>query len=166
MSKKSSVSPTLLLLETPQEFTEQTLAAIDNARRSIRILSDKLDPMVYNQDQIVTALSAFVRQNRCAQLQILVRHSDDMIERGHRLNALIRRLPSKVVLRKITLEPANQHMAFLLADNRTLIYKNDDSYHAGFSDTNAPAEVKSLYEVFGQCWETAIEEPRLRVLHL
>lgn len=165
MSKPSSVSDALLL-ESAADFHRQSLAVIAGARRQVRILSHKLDPAVYDREDLVTALSAFVRQGRDARLQILVRDTEDMIERSHRLAALVRRLPTKVALRKLTLEPNNQNMAFLLADTRALVYKNDDDYYAGFANNNSPAQVKSLTEIFNQCWEKAVEEPRLRVLQL
>ena len=112
------------------------------------------------------ALSAFARQSREARVQILVRDTEDMIERSHRLAALVRRLPSKLALRKLVQEPTNESMAFLMADTRTLVYKNDDSHYAGFANFNTAAQVKSLREIFETCWEKAVEEPRLRVLHI
>lgn len=165
MSKPSSVSSSLLL-ESVVDFSQQSLAVIAHARRQIRILSHTLDPGVYDHPEMAEALSAFARQGRDARVQILVRDTDDLIERSHRLAALVRRLPSKLALRKLTLEPTNESMAFLLADTRALVYKNDDHHYAGFANNNAPAQVKSLREIFDACWEKAVEEPRLRVLHL
>lgn len=165
MARSSQISDALLL-ESASDFSEQLLDAIAGARRHIRILSHKLDPGVYDQPAMTEALSAFARQGRDARVQILVRDTDEMIERSHHLVALVRRLPSKLALRKLVQQPANESMAFLLADTRTLVYKNDDNIYAGFANNNTPAQVKSLREVFDFCWEKAVEEPRLRVLHI
>jgi len=155
-----------LFLTSAAEFSEQIRQSILDARRHIRILSHQLDPAIYDQPSIVEALSAFARQSREAKVKILVRDSDEIIERSHRLAALVRRLPTKLALRKLVLEPNNQSMAFALADTRTLVYQNEDGYYAGFANTNAAAQVKSLSEMFDDCWEKAQEEPRLRMLYI
>src|SRR5690606_27088691 len=67
---------------------------------------------------------------------------------------------------KLTLEPANTDMAFMLCDTIGLLYKNDDLDYRGFADSNAPAETKRLRDIFDYLWQYAETEPRLQQLHI
>lgn len=166
MARVSQVSDQLILLESLDDFIEHSLAITQNARRRIYLLSDSLDPMLYDRDDMTSALSQFARRSRNCDLRILVRNTDDMIERGHRLARLHQRLTSKVLIRQLTIEPNNTQMAFICADSDQLVYKNDDQVHQGFANYAGASEVKALTEEFIRIWEYAREIPELRSLYL
>ncbi|MDO3388755.1 hypothetical protein QWI17_23110 [Gilvimarinus sp. SDUM040013] len=166
MSRVSQSSKQLILLESLDDLVEHSIAVIEKARRRIFLLSDTLDPHLYDRDDMTTALSAFARRSRNSDLRMLVRDSDDLVERGHRLARLHQRLSTKVKLRIMTIEPGNSQMAYLLADSNLLVYKNDDMVHQGFANYAAGSEVKPIAEEFLRIWEFANEIPDLRTLHL
>jgi len=166
MSTISSVSPDLFLLDSITDFQEHSLKLLNQARRNIAILSRDLDEAVYGNDEFIEALSHFVRSSRSAQVQVLVKNTKPAIESGHSLTKLHQRLSSKVLLRKLTLEPANTDMGFMLCDTAGLLYKNDDGVYQGFANYNAAVEVKRFREVFDYLWQYAEAEVELQVLHL
>lgn len=164
----SSISDTSdnLLLNNLEDFQQQTLTLVGETRRHLAILSRSLDAPLYDSEEFAAAVSRLARSSRYAQVQILVKETDTIIERGHRLARLSQRLSSKVALRKLTLEPTNADMAFMLCDSSALLYKNDDLIYRGFVDKKAAAEVKRLREIFDYLWQYAEAEPRLQQLHL
>ncbi|MDO3382047.1 DUF7931 domain-containing protein [Gilvimarinus algae] len=166
MSRPSATSDQLILLDSPDDFVTHTLSVVRSAKRKIALLSDCLDPYLYNREELTQALSAFARRSKSSELRILVRHTDELIEKGHLLARLHQRLSSKVQLRKIAVEPSNTHMAFLCADTDHVVYKNDDRVYQGFANYAAASEVRSLTEEFNRVWEFAQEDPGLRTLHL
>ena len=166
MNRKSDSSDSLYLFDSLEHCLEHTLNLIAKARRKLYILSHQLDPLIYDRDDVATALSKFARRARDCQVHILVRDTEDMLERGHRLARLHQRLPSKVQLRKLTIEPNNQLMGFIAADRDLLVYKNDDTQPAGFANYRAAQEVKSLTDEYQRIWQHAIPEPGLRLLNL
>jgi hypothetical protein len=155
-----------LLLNDLVDFQQQALMLVGATRRNLAILSRTLDAPLYDSEEFAAAISALARSSRYAQVQILVKDTAPIIERGHRLARLAQRLSTKVSLRKLTLEPANTDMAFMLCDNSGLLYKNDDLVYRGLADKKAHAEVKRLREIFDYLWQHAEAEPRLQQLHL
>jgi hypothetical protein len=166
MSEVSSACPDLLLLSSLQDFQAQSLPLLQQARRTIAILSRELDEAVYGSDEFVHALSTFVRSSRYAQVQILVKNTKPIIDTGHKLAKMQQRLSSKILLRKLTLAPDNSDMGFMLGDKNALLYKNDDRIYRGFANFNAAAEVKQFRELFDYLWQYSEAEPELQVLNL
>lgn len=166
MSTPSQHSDTLFLLEGLTDFQEHARLLLGHTRRQLTILSRTLDAPVYDTPAFVSAVSELARSSRSAQIQILVRDTEPLIERGHKLARLAQRLSSKITLRKMTLEPENGEMAFMLCDGNGLLYKNDDFDYRGFADSRAAPEVKRLREIFDYLWQYAEPEPRLQQLHI
>ena len=166
MSTPSSVSDKLLILDSAGDFIEHTDRVLADARRGVNILSHKLDPQVLDRDELATHLARLATRAREARVRILVRDPRDMIERGHRLLRLAQKLPSKVSIRKIGVEPDDTHMGFVTADTSRLVFKNADSHYAGFVDYQGARQIKALIERFNHCWEHAEDDPNLRQLTL
>jgi len=166
MSKISSVSPNLFLLNSVQDFQAQSLNLLNQSRRKIAILSSELDEEIYGSDEFIHTISSFVRASRYAQVQILVKHTKPIIDTGHKLAKLHQRLSSKILFRKLTVEPNNAEMGFMLCDTNALLYKNDDKVYLGFANFDAAVEVKRFREVFDYVWQYAEPEPELQMLHI
>lgn len=166
MSEVSSVSPHLFLLDSVLDFETHALTLITQARRNIAILSKDLDETIYGSNNIVEALSAFARSSRNAQVQILVKDTKPLIETGHKLAKLHQRLSSKIQLRKLTVEPDNTDMGFMLCDTNALLYKNDDAFYKGFANFDAAVEVRRLRDTFDYVWQYGEPEPELQVLNI
>ena len=166
MSKVSEASPDLLLLEGISDFQEQALTLIAQARRNIAILSSNLDAQIYGSSEFVDAISQLARSSRNAQIQILVKDTKPLVESGHKLAKLSQRLSSKIILRKLTVEPDDKDMAFMLCDGSALLYKNDDTLYKGFANYSAAVEVKRLRETFDYIWQYGELDPELQVLNI
>lgn len=166
MPKPSIVSDQLLLLESSEDFREQITRICANARRHIDIFSHNLDYPVYNHADTVDAISQMARAHPQALVRILVRDTRPLVENSHRLVRLSQRMPSKIQVRKLTEEPDNTEMAFVLCDRDQLIYKNDDSEYRGFVNYAAAPEVQALRDTFSRLWEPARPDPKLRILCL
>lgn len=166
MATVSETSKQLLLLDSYEDFQHQAVRLASNARRQLDILSGDLDRVVYDRPALVDAVSTMVRSHRLAKVRLLVRNTQPLIERSHGLVRLAQRLPSKVELRKLVVEPENTDMGFLLCDRHQLLYKNDEGEYRGFVNRDGAAEVRSLRETFTRIWEYAQPEPKLKVLYL
>lgn len=166
MSKVSEASSELLLLEGVSDFQEQASKLIAQACRSIAILSSDLDALVYGSTEFADVISNLARTSRNAQIQILVRDTKPLIQSGHKLAKLSQRLSSKIMLRKLGVEPDNKDMGFMLCDSSALLYKNDDSIYKGFANYSAAVEIKRLRETFDYIWQHGEADPELQVLNI
>lgn len=166
MAEQSAVCEDLWLLDGLEDFCQYSLKLGAQCHRQIAILSHELDEPVYGTSEFVQVISNFVRSSRHTQMQILVKSTRRAIESGHPLLKLTQRLSSKIQLRKITQQPNNQEMGFMLGDTRLLLYKNNDSYYRGFYNAAAAREVKPLREEFNYLWQYAETEPELQQFFL
>lgn len=166
MAEQSSASETLWLLDGATDFRTYSEQLVSQSRRSIAILTHDLDTLVYATPEFVQHLTDFVRSSRNAQVQILIKDTKPAIETGHLLVRLAQRLSSKILVRKMTVEPNNKEMGFILGDTDKLLYKNDDALHRGFFNSAAASEIKSLREEFNYLWQYGELEPEFQALHI
>jgi len=166
MAEQSRVSDQLFLLSGIDDFQSFAQDLLGRSRRTIRILSNELDPDIYGSLEFVDAISHFARSSRYALVQILVKDSKLVAGINHPLAKLHQRLPSKIELRKLTQDPSDTNMAFLLGDSDLLLFKNDDRLLAGFCNWEAAVEAKPLIDEFERLWQFGELEPDLQVLHI
>jgi predicted GNAT family N-acyltransferase len=158
--------PDYQLLTRCDEFRDQALLLCQDARRQILILSEHLDAAIYDNAALAEAFASLVRNHRQARVRILVTNINPLLERGHQLLYLARRLPSSVEIRKASPEAESQGQHFVLCDLDEVLYQQPGSDYRGHVRRHAPAEVKSLRELFDRDWNHADADPRLRRLHL
>lgn len=164
LSIQSPTSSDLFLLDCSEDFHNFALKLLTRSRRNISILSNNLDPVIFNTDEFVDAISQIARNHRYAQIQILVKDTQQLLENSHKLVKLAQRLPSKLGIRKLTIEPDDKKLGFMLCDNDGLLYKNDDAIYQGFANSNATAEVKHFRGIFDYIWQYGEAEPELQQL--
>ena len=166
MAEQSSACKTLWLLEGACDFRTYSEQLVNQSHRSIAILTQALDASVYATPNFVQQISTFARSNRNAQVHILIKDTKPAIQTGHLLTRLAQRLTSKILVRKMTVEPNNKEMAFMLGDMDKLLFKNDDALYRGFFNSAAASEIKPLREEFNYLWQYAEPEPELQQLHI
>ena len=166
MAEQSNASEHLWLLEGLMDFTEHNLALVKQSRRNIAILTKDLDAALYGSSEFVQALSDFCRANRNANVRILVKDTRTAIATGHPLVRLAQRLSSKILIRKMTVEPNNKAKGFVLFDMDKLLYKNDEGVYRGFANYAAARELKPLAEEFNYLWQYGEAEPEFQILHI
>lgn len=166
MAEQSGVSNDLWLLDGLEDFRHYALALVQQNRRSLAVLTRDLDALIYGTNEFTEALSTFSRSSRHTQIQILIKDTKPAIESGHQLIRLAQRLSSKIHVRKMTVEPNNKDMAFILGDTDKLLYKNDESVYRGFYNSSAAREVKPLREEFNYLWQYGEPEPEFQLLHI
>ena len=163
MDNANAHEASLVLLEGVEAFRERALAALRSGQRKVYLLSETLDPAVYDNDAFRDALRDLVIRDRYCRAFILVKDIQGVVERGHRLLELSRRLSSKVSMRRLTVMPRNKDEAYLIVGRHILLYKHDDRQYSGYLDPDAAPRCRSLVEEFTQLWNLYGEDhPSLR----
>lgn len=158
---------TLHQLAEPADFAEHAQSIVENSRREVALMSATLDRGVYDRPEFAAALSQLARTERNARVRILVKDIQPLVERGHLLLTLARRLSSKVSIRKLTIEPPQADRAFLIGDRDRLLYQHEEGVYQGFANYQAGPEIKPLLLLFEDLWERQSEvSPDLRRLSL
>lgn len=166
MAEQSKASKDLWLLRSANDFRDHSIKLLSSTSRQISVLSKNLDPSIYGQSQFLDLLSKLARSGSQVEIKFLVKDFKPAIESGHPLIKLAQRLSSKIQLKKLTQEPENNDMGFIICDLRGLLYQNDETVYQGFANYNAAPEIKSLREEFHYLWERAEIEKELQLLHI
>src|SRR5207244_1795501 len=85
-------------------------------QRHLRILSNSLDHELYNSNEFFEALSQLARSSRYTEIRLLIVDNRPLVQRGHVLLDLQRRLSSSIQLRRVSCEPEDIRENYLLAD--------------------------------------------------
>lgn len=153
-------------VEYPAPFDELTLALAESATRYFYILSPDLDFRVFDSSDLVDALTALARRSRQTEIRILVADPRPLVQRGHRLLALARRLPSKVQLRALAEHPEWRGETLVIRDRDGVLYKPGDSDREGFYEPDSRASTQRHLELFHDLWRHGEQSAELRNVHL
>lgn len=136
----------------PHPFAEWATALAAQASREICILSPDLDHRVFDDRDLVDALSALARRSRQSRVRILVSNYRPMIQRGHRLLALARRLPSSILLQQLDEHPDWKGETLVIKDRSGVLYKPADADKAAFCEPDSRARTERHLELFNELW--------------
>ena len=152
-------------IKTPTPFKELLLALCSSASRYVKIISPRLDHLVFDSAELSAALSALARSGGNARVDILISDSRPIIQNGHRLLNLARRLPSSVSIRKLADHPEMTGETIVLRDlNGVLFMPGDEGL--GFYNPDSRASTQPLIDKFELLWQRAQPDPEFRRLGL
>ncbi|WP_460805057.1 DUF7931 domain-containing protein [Microbulbifer agarilyticus] len=132
------------------------------SKRCLRIFSQHLTRQIYGDLAVVDALSEFARSSRYAQVEILITDSEPLLRQPHRLLPLLKRLQSRITLRKIQPSREPTDWEFAIADQRLSLTIADQIKWNGQYRSDDPVRNAKLNDVFQQHWLAARPDPALR----
>jgi predicted GNAT family N-acyltransferase len=151
-------------VQYPEPFATLAVELAITARRNLRIYSYRLDHEVFDSAELADAISELARRGRYSEIRILVSDSRPMVQRGHRLLQLSRRLSSAIAIRVLAEHPELPEATYLVRDNDGVVYKPDDIGRPGFYEPDSRASAKKFVEGFDALWRWGERDPRLRQL--
>jgi predicted GNAT family N-acyltransferase len=148
----------------PSPSDELVLNLAFRANRTIRIFSDNLDHLLFDNKDLAERLSDLARSTRDSQVQILITNSQLIQQKGHRLLELSRRLPSSVHLHLTKVPEALAGKMMVLADHDGVLYMpNINDGRVRFEPSDRPLCMR-LIEAFDRVWQRSEADPNLREL--
>ena len=137
---------------------------VRGAERSVRILSDTLDPDLFDHEALSAELSRLVRSGRQGEVRILVKDSHNLVKRSHQLATLHRRLVSSVQVRKLTQFPEHYVTNYVIVDGRGILFLPMLDDKVCFVNADDRALAKHYAEQFDELWSRSGPDPELRVM--
>lgn len=133
------------------------------ARHSLYIFSDDLDPELYDTGHFIDSVRRIVASEPNASVNVLFYSVDKLIHRGHRLIDLSRRLSSQVKLRQLS--RAYNH-AFFVADQCGVVDRRVADRFEGTASFNNPGRAAQLIAFFNSTWDISAHNMELQSLPL
>lgn len=154
-------------LAHPSEIAPVMMKFAMDGVRSVDIFSHSLSPAIYENSDLVTAISAIARRSRQSRVRILVRNPEPLHGRNRPLFNLVQRLPSRARIRVYTEGAKDPLLGFFCVDKKHLVYFNDETQWQGFARANARAESTHVLNEFEHLWlYGSFDDPNLRTLTL
>lgn len=150
----------------PSPFDTLVVTLAESAARYLYILSPHLDHVVFDNADLVSALSELARRSRQTEIRILLCDTRGLVARGHRLLTLARRIPSTVRIQTIEHHPQWRGQTVVIRDRNGLLYKPADSNSDAFYQPDSRAETQPYLELFEELWRHSEQNPELRSLSL
>ncbi len=142
------------------------LEALRHPRRNLYIYSQTLDHALFDNPDVVDALSSFARSGPPVVLRLLITDTSPITSRGHRLLELARRLDSKIEIRRVPDELAEPEASFLTWDAEGYWLMPDYRAYSAQANHRDPVQANRLAERFNYFWERSSSDPELRLLRL
>lgn len=136
------------------------------AQRGLAILTPDLEPGIYDSEPFLEIAKRLVLSKRYARIRVLISDPARTVKNGNRLVSLGRRLNTYIEFRNLHQDYSEHREAFLLADDRALLYRADGSRWEGIADRDEGQVARRYLELFDEIWsasETAKEIRQLRV---
>ncbi len=150
----------------PEPFAQLAVELCESALRQVAVLSPALDPQVFDRVELVTALSALARRGRQSEIRILVQAAGPIVQRGHRLLELVRRLPSALRIQVLPHHPEWKDETLVIRDRDGMLYKPGDSDQRGFYQPDSVAQVSQHLDHFNELWRRSAPDINFRSLPL
>ncbi|HEY6124533.1 MAG TPA: hypothetical protein VIV63_07760, partial [Steroidobacteraceae bacterium] len=121
---------------------EEMRAAVDavaaSAQRLMSIYTPDLEPDLYDQNGFLEIVKRFVLARRFAKARVLLSDSGRLLRDNNRFIAMGRRLTSCIDIRPMAGGAKQRAHAYLIADDRAIVYRVHPDRWDGVADLNNP----------------------------
>ncbi|MCU7959526.1 MAG: hypothetical protein KZQ58_05910 [gamma proteobacterium symbiont of Bathyaustriella thionipta] len=155
-----------LQLSSLSEVRDISCAMAAQCKRSLQIFSYDLDALVYDQDLFLNAVKNLILHSPLARVEILLQDNRSVIHNGHRLVELMRRVSSKIEIRKPQKDYIGQLANMLIVDHVAYVYREHFERYDATADFYAPLSIKQACDFFKRVWEQSERDSELRQLNI
>ena len=138
--------------------------AAASASRMLSIYTQDLEPEVYDQTPFLEIIKSFVLARSFAKVRVLLVDPTRVMTDSNRFIAMGRRLSSYIDIRYVASHmPQQRSCAYLIADERAIVYRLRADTWDGIADFNNPAVARLHLAEFDTVWNASAPEHALRV---
>lgn len=139
---------------------------INKAKRRLLLLNPFLDHDLFDRECVVDAISELARSAPGVEIRIIVFDTKLLVDRGHRLVELARRLDEKISIRVYREMPNAETSSFACADLDGYWLLPSYEKYDGISDLADPINNQRLTDAFRTSWEKSRQSRELRTLRI
>ena len=155
-------SETLTVLTSLGEARMAVNKAAGLAQRLISIYTPDLEPDLYDQSGFLEIIKHFVLARSFAKVRVLLVEPSRVMRDSNRFVAMGRRLSSCIDIRYVTGEAPQRASAYLIADDKAIVFRMRADTWDGIADFNNQAVAKLYLTEFDTVWNASAPEHGLR----
>ncbi len=153
---------TLTVLTSLAEVRAAVNEIAATAQRLISIYTPDLEPDLYDQTAFLEIIKHFVLTRSFSKVRVLLAEPTRVMRDSNRFVAMGRRLSSCIDIRYAPLRPRSVPRAYLIADDRAIVYRLRADSWDGVADINNPPAARAYLQEFDQVWNASSAEHGLR----
>ncbi len=153
-------------LQSREQVRAMALSLATQAQQELLLHTEAMEPEIFDQQAFLDAVSSLVRKHQNAHVWILVEDGHKVVQHGHRLIELSRRLGTNIQIRRPPVQYRNYGKTFLLCDEVGYFYRPLARRYEGIANFNDPGQAAVLKKYFMEVWEQSQAEGEMRRLHL
>ena len=154
---------TLSVLTTLPEVRAAVNEIAGNARRLISIYTPDLEPDLYDQTSFLEVIKHFVLTHSFAKVRVLLGEPTRVMRDSNRFVSMGRRLSSCIDIRYVAAQAPQRASAYLIADDRAIMYRMRADTWDGIADVNNPPVARLYLQEFDSVWNASAVDQGLRV---
>jgi hypothetical protein len=152
----------LTVLSTLAEVRAAVCQVAASAQRLISIYTPDLEPDLYDQTAFLEVIKHFVLARSFAKVRVLLAEPTRVMRDSNRFVAMGRRLSSCIDIRYVAAGARQRASAYLIADDRAIVYRMRADTWDGVADINNPPVARLYLQEFDQIWDASAPEHGLR----
>lgn len=137
---------------------------IKQCRKSLYIISRKLDPLIFSTAEFVDACKNLALHDYRSHIKVVVLEPEIVVKHDHRLLTLSHKIGSAIEFRKAHHSFANYNQCLVLADTIGYIHRGNGERYEGKANFKDQRLCKNLLKQFTDMWELATSDLNLRNL--
>jgi hypothetical protein len=153
---------TLTVLASLAEVRAAVNEVAATAQRLISIYTPDLEPDLYDQTAFLEIIKHFVLTRSFSKVRVLIAEPTRVMRESNRFVAMGRRLSSCIDIRYAAVPSSQRASAYLIADERAIVYRMRADNWEGVADINNPAAARLYLQEFDQVWTASEVERGLR----
>ena len=154
---------TLTVLTSLAEVRAAVNEIAATAQRLISIYTPDLEPDLYDQTAFLEVIKHFVLTRSFSKVRVLLAEPTRVMRDSNRFVAMGRRLSSCIDIRYVTAQAPQRASAYLIADDRAIVYRMRADTWDGIADANNPPAARLYLQEFDSIWNASTADHGLRV---
>ena len=154
---------TLTVLTSLAEVRAAVNEIAASAQRLISIYTPDLEPDLYDQTAFLEVIKHFVLTRSFSKVRVLLAEPTRVMRDSNRFVAMGRRLSSCIDIRYVTAQAPQRASAYLIADDRAIVYRMRADTWDGIADANNPPAARLYLQEFDTIWNASAADHGLRV---
>jgi hypothetical protein len=153
---------TLTVLTSLGEVRTAVNEIAATAQRLISIYTPDLEPDLYDQSAFLEIIKHFVLTRSFSKVRVLLAEPTRVMRDSNRFVAMGRRLSSCIDIRYVAAQSPQRASAYLIADDRAIVYRMRSDTWDGVADINNPTAARLYLQEFDQVWNASAADRGLR----
>jgi hypothetical protein len=145
----------VLVISSLEEMRAAVDAVASSAQRLMSIYTPDLEPDLYDQNGFLEIVKRFVLARRFAKVRVLLSDPNHLLRDNNRFIAMGRRLTSCIDIRPAVGVAQQRARAYLIADDRAIVYRVHADRWDGVADLNNPPIARQYLDEYDEIWHAS-----------